>query len=286
MKVLTRVYVEPWMLGGADAETLRKFARSGARLNVLDANELGGPFSPSWFDPVAQILRNSRQSLNRLDFCASELMKFIRLYGYSLSTLNGSCFPNLTVLHIYMPDVADVRTHRSLLRRLSIGANFPKLQKLSVYFGGCEHELRGEEYEQDYEQCPPSDLRISSLRIGAEWCYEEVLEYFFSTFSLLTSLRIYLDIFFDDAEHAYSLSQVFSSFKHLRKLRLIFNCHGNDDVPNFSLDAIFCGINFEEAEKLRLECQENEVALATMEIVPVRPGLTSACSKDFLCNLR
>ena len=286
MRLLKSVYLEQYgsELEGEDDldnETLWKFVRSGAQLQFLNVfdniDDESAPFPSSWFDPLAHILRNSRYTLNKLYFCASELMKFLRLEGFSDSTDKFMYFTNVKTLQLSMPQVDDPIVERSILRRLSIGANFPKLQQLEVDFGGCSHELEGEEYEWDFEDCPPSNLRIA-LHTDTHWCDKESLEYFVNTFPLLTSLHVGTFTFFYDDEHAYSFSDVFSSFIHLKQLHLELNYRYNN-LPNFSLDAIFCGINFEEVDRLRSDFKKNGMEPGRMEIVPVRPGITSALSK-------
>ena len=287
LKLLTWIELDYSEPRGIDEniETVRKLIRSEARLHTLAISEIGcvTPLPSSWFDPLAQLLRNNRLVLNQIDFCAHELMKFICLDGYSGILVNGSCFPNVRFLRLYMPWVYDPIVHRSILRRLNIGVNFPKLIQLDVDFDGFWHEFEGEEYDmdQDHEQCPSAELQLE-LNVGVQWCAEEPLEYFLNTFPLLTKLQIDLHIFFADDEHAYSLSQVFSTFKHLKELRLEFHSDDTDNVPYFSLDAIFCGINFKEAKRLRRDYEKNELDLARMEIVPTRPGLAFASSKQIM----
>ena len=287
MQLLKSLCLEPFgpELGGTsslDYDTLKKLIRSEARLRHLIINDdniiSGAPFPSSWFDPLAEILRNSRHTLNELYFCGSELMKFVQLEGFSVSADKSMYFPNMKILRLCMPDIDDPMVERSILRRLSIGANFPKLQQLHIEFGGCCHELEGDEYEWDQEDCPPSNLGIT-LRTTTHWCNEEPLEYFVKTFPLLTTLHVGINIFFFDDEHAYSFSEVFSSFQHLKQLSLEFDCR-EYDMPHFSLDAIFCGINFEEAEKLRSDSEKNGLELGRMQIVQARPGLTSASSNE------
>ena len=272
-----------------DDNTLRKIAKAGPSLQVLKIKDYAdadgnAPFSRCWFDPLAQILRSSRYTLNRLDFCASELMKIIRLEGYSDSTDKFMYFPNVKKLKLLVPMAYDPRVERSMLRRLSIGANFPKLKDLHVNYGRCHHiEPEGEEYEIDCEDCPPSDLGIT-LHLVTRFCAEDSVEYFVKTFPLLTSLYVDFVVFFQNYDHAYSFSDVFSC-QHLKQLGFMFECglYFDDHMQYFTLDAIFCGINFDEAWQLRLDWEQNGLELENLRIVPARPAITSAAS-NFILN--
>ena len=266
-----------------DSRTLKKFARAKPSLHFLrvsDSHSSRGrlnPFPQSWFDPLAEIIRSSRYSLTQLELCASELLKFFQLENYSCSNNGLIGFPHVTCLRIVMPETPEPRVDRSILRRLNIGINFPKLSKLKCDFGGCEHEVDGEEYERDYYYCPATDLS-PSLHLTSVWCYPESLEYFVNTFPLLTSLGFASCCFFDDPEHAYSFSTVFSSFPNLKKLKLGIDAGYEDDSAlYFSLDAIFCGINFEEAKRLK---SDTSLKLEDLKLVPARPNITYATSKE------
>ena len=278
-----------------DYDTLKKYSGIEPSLHGLMIRDDGDceevPFPSSWFDPLTQIFRSSRDTLTQLRCCSSELMKFIENEDRS-SIDTSPCFPFLTILHLAMPRpyyCCGKRADRSVLRRLRIGTNFPKLVELQVDLGGCQHQLEGEEYyERDSEECPVSGFS-GALEIATWWPEPEPLDYFVKTFPLLTTLSIHsVFTLFDDDEHAYTLSTIFTSFQHLKTLKLAirWGSHFHDDIPLFSLDAILCGINFEEAEQLRTDCQNNGLKLENIEVVPVRPGLTSAASKSvtFFCK--
>ena len=269
-----------------DYKILKKFASFETSLHHFRINdkyyrdepENEVAFPSSWLNSFAQIFRNSRGTLKNVEFCASEFMKIMMQLE---STGDGTLvFPNIRRLKLDIPEGTGTMVDRSILRRMKIGTCFPQLRVLITSFGQCCHDLEGEEYEGDYGDIPASDLS-PELEIRETWPCWETFEYFVNTFPHLTSLVVDLCDPFTDREHVYSLSNIFSSFPHLQHLKLDVSFSVEDEISQcFSLDAIFCGINFEEVQKIQLDCQSTGLDLKNMKIVPLRPGLTSAASND------